>query len=412
VGDPLQELLVRQLRRAGISDDGEGALAAAPSEEAWQRFVRSVDEHYRNLEDDRTLLVRTSELAAAEVNEIRQQMLAQRDAMQTTLGSIAHAVGALGKIAASAATTENAAVLSALDGAKIEMAKRLEQILAEGEHPGRAALTGLKAHLAQLADELGRMHIQSTDGARLQKELTEAGVVQALIVPPETPFVRPAATIAGVVRQAAACGGDFWTVEEIGAERLLVLVGDVTGHGLAAAIVSGAAKAASHMACATVRERDSDAAASGVLRAVNEAIHDAARREVMMTCSAGVIDPATRTMTLANAGHTFTYLVRVGIARPVIVHGPPLGAGPAAEYDTTSVSLQPGDLLVWFSDGVIEAENAAGEQFTEKRLRALCQRLAKDGAVATRDGILEVLTDFRGDAEQADDITIVAATIG
>jgi sigma-B regulation protein RsbU (phosphoserine phosphatase) len=229
-----------------------------------------------------------------------------------------------------------------------------------------------------------------------------------VILPSETPIEHPFVRVAGAFRSMAECGGDFWAAYELAEGRTLVLVGDVTGHGLPAAIVTGAARAASATAVSLTKGK---LGAGEILAAMNGAIHETAKRQVMMTCTAAVLDPVASTVTLANAGHHFSYLVRAGLARPLVAHGPPLGAAPDAQYDEVTAVLQPGDTLVWFTDGLIESENEWGEQFTEKRLRALCQRVASEGAVAARDGILEMLTLFRGKHPLSDDVTVVVATI-
>ncbi|MBS2013280.1 MAG: SpoIIE family protein phosphatase [Deltaproteobacteria bacterium] len=398
----LEALLVRQLRRAGIESEMD-----APTGEAWSRFLRAVNEQYRRAEEDRALLERTSELAAAEVNEVKQRMHSQRDVLRITLSTVANAIGEFGRIAGAEAGDVG---VPSLESAKESTSQELEKLFGETivQQDSSGELSGVRANLVRLADELGRLLGEMAEKATIRRELDAARALQNVLLPPEEAQQDAFVDIAGASRPTDACGGDFWAVEELGERRKLILVGDVTGHGIASAIIAGAAKAASHLACTMA---DGVVTANGVLAAMNRAIHAAAKRQVMMTCSAGVIDPSARTLTLANAGHHFAYLVRSGVARPLVVQGPPLGSAPTADYECASFSLQSGDVLVWFTDGVIECENAFGEQFTEKRLRAVCQRLSKEGSVATRDGILEVLATFRGQAKQTDDVTVVAAAI-
>lgn len=402
VAPSLEALLVRQLRRAGIESESD-----APPGEAWSRFLRAVNEHYRRTEEDRALLERSSELAAGEVNEIKQRMHTQRDVLRTTLTTVANAIGEFSRIASADGDEDG---LPSLESAKETTSRELEELFGEStvQQDTSSELSGVRANLVRLAAELGRLLGEMSEKAKIRRELDAARALQTVLLPAEDPQADPYVDIAGASRPTDACGGDFWSVEDLGERRKLVLVGDVTGHGIASAIIAGAAKAASHLACTMA---DGVVSANGVLATMNRAIYAAARRQVMMTCSAGVIDPNARSLTLANAGHHFTYLVRSGVARPLVVQGPPLGSGTAADYESASFSLQSGDVLVWFTDGVIECENEFGEQFTEKRLRAVCQRLSKDGAVATRDGILDVLAGFRGQASQVDDITVVTAAI-
>jgi serine phosphatase RsbU (regulator of sigma subunit) len=130
-----------------------------------------------------------------------------------------------------------------------------------------------------------------------------------------------------------------------------------------------------------------------------------------MTCTACIFEPATRSLTLANAGHPFPYLARNGAVRQLASYGSPLGAASAADYPSTTVSLERGDALLWFTDGVTECENEAREQFTDKRLRALFQRVAALAPEQARDAIVEAVSRFRGERPLDDDMTLVVARV-
>lgn len=393
--------LVRQLKRAGILDEGE-----QPAAEAWRKFLRAVNEHYKHAESDREVLARSSEVAANMVSEVQQRLDAEREALRTTLATVAGAIGTFSRIAGAEDPTE----VPSMEAAREEASREIERLFGEAlfAPDSNGELSGVKANLVRLAGELVRLLAEMGEKAKLKVELEAARTLQAALLPSEEPFDQSFVTIAGAYRSMAECTGDFWAVYELAESRMLLLVGDVTGHGIPAAIVTGAARAAASTA---VSLTNGGLGAAGVLRSMNAAIHDAAHRQVMMTCTAAVLDPTARSMTLANAGHHFSYLVRGGVARPLLAQGPPLGATSAAEYDELTTPLEAADALVWFTDGLIEAENEWGEQFTEKRLRALCQRIASEGAVAARDGILEALSRFRGKQPQADDITVVVATV-
>jgi phosphoserine phosphatase RsbU/P len=407
----LHPSLSRQLKRVGITQEDD-----VPDVESWKKFLRSINEHYRYVEEDRELLARTSELAAEEVNQIKTRMVGQEHVLRTTLSTIAGTLGELGKMASTPPASHRSSseppppeVLT-FDQAKEKTTQQFEELFAKDvlTADSTGELSGVKANLVNLADELGRLLHQVTEKAKVQRELDAARAFQTVFLPGLAPIDFPYVQIAGASHPMHECGGDFWGVHALTGDRVLVLVGDVTGHGIVAAIVAGAAKAASSlMTQMTKGELD----ARQALQHLNSTIYDVAKKQVMMTCAAGVIDPNRRTLALANAGHHFAYLVRDGVGRPLIAQGPPLGAGPTAEYDPVEFPLEPNDTLVWFTDGAIETENEWGEQYTEKRLRAVCQRLAKEGAAPCRDGILDVLKSFRGEHPQNDDVTIVVATI-
>lgn len=393
--------LVRQLKRAGILDEGE-----QPAADAWRKFLRAVNEHYLHAENDREVLARSSEVAANMVSEVQQRLDAERESLRTTLSTVAGAIGTFSRIASAEDPTEVPSIEAAREDASREIEKLFGETTSGPDSSGE--LSGVKANLVRLAGELVRMLAEMGEKAKLQVELEAARTLQSALLPSEEPIDRPFVRIAGAYRSMAACTGDFWAFYDLADARTLVLVGDVTGHGIPAAIVTGAARAAASTAVSLTK---GELGAAEMLRVMNTAIHDTARRQVMMTCTAAVFDPKSSSMTLANAGHHFSYLVRSGVARPLLAQGPPLGAASAADYDELTTSLQAADALVWFTDGLIEAENEWGEQFTEKRLRAFCQRVASEGAVAAREGILDALAEFRGKQSQSDDVTVVVATV-
>jgi len=187
-----------------------------------------------------------------------------------------------------------------------------------------------------------------------------------------------------------------------------VVVGDVTGHGIASAIMTGVAKAACELACHTL---GGELTAGQLLGLMNVAFCKSAQQRVMMSCCASLFESTTSKVFFANAGHPFPYLVRDGVVKPITVMGEPLGASLDASYETTDIPFQSSDLFVWFTDGVVEAENEAGEQFSERRLRALCQRTAPRGSVSVRDAVVQGLNDFTGRRRAGDDVTLVTGSV-
>jgi len=132
--------------------------------------------------------------------------------------------------------------------------------------------------------------------------------------------------------------------------RFLIVVGDVTGHGISSAIITGAAKAACDLAMSLHRN---GLKCEDLLKLMNAAIHGAARQRLLMSCVAAIIDPRSGTLWLANAGHAFPYLVReqAGMyeVTPLIAHGAPLGANQDSVYTTVQAQLRPNDVLVWYT---------------------------------------------------------------
>ena len=89
----------------------------------------------------------------------------------------------------------------------------------------------------------------------------------------------------------------------------------------------------------------------------------------------------------------------------------PLGASSGSTYESAAVTFAPNDVFVWFTNGIVECENAHGEQFTEKKLRAVCQRTASSGARTVRDSVVQAVSSFQTSGDQSDDMTLVVASV-
>ena len=393
---PIDPVLTRQLRRAKID------LAQGPtSPEAWTQLLDMINEHYRHLDDDRSLLNRSLELSTVEMETLRRRVEHQRDRLSGIVGTIGEALSHFGALTQSDTKSGHSTAI------KAEFTNRLQAILNESsiaeEHSSDISI--IRGNLVRLAEQIISLLTETAERAAIKKELEVARAVQQLLVPGTSEIERSRLQIVGYFQPAAECGGDWWTVADLSGGKVLTAVGDVTGHGISAAIITGAAKAACELAIEITR---GEIEASQLLTLMNAALFRTAQRQVMMTCSAVVFDPLAGALALANAGHPSPVLIRKGIIHPLLAEGAPLGAGPDASYKPIHVPLEPGDVLVSFTDGIIECENGRGEQFTERRLRAVCQRAAGGGAAAVRDAVVEALSMFRGDVPADDDLTFVA----
>ena len=393
-------VLLRQLKKAGLVEPG-----VAPSPESWARFLAAVNDHYRHLNDDRSLLTRSMELSTSEMEELRRRSDDQRDQLKAIIDVIGDALGLFGGIVHEDADASS--MTGELEAAKSAFRTRLQSVFATDDE-GTDQISGIRTNLLNLADQLIRLLSETAERASVKKELEVARAVQNLLVPAEDFMDRPNMQIAGHFQPASECGGDWWGVYDLPDGRILTLVGDATGHGISSAIITGAAKAACDLA---VNITEGKLSPSDLLKMMNSAIHETARRQIMMTCIVGMFDPARGTLTVANAGHHFPYHVRDGVLRPIMVQGQPLGASATSTYESVTVSVASSDVFVWFTDGIVECENDNGEQFSEKKLRAVCQRTSRDGARAVRDAVVDAVASFRSQKPQADDMTLVVTSL-
>ena len=172
--------------------------------------------------------------------------------------------------------------------------------------------------------------------------------------------------MAAYYQPAREVGGDFYDFLPYGQGKLAMALGDVSGKGTAAALYGS-------LAIGTLRELvvSSTYNPADMLQMLNRRMHGARLDARFIAMLFAVYDAAARRLTLANAGGPYPLLVRGGNAQEIRVEGVPLGLFPVNEYEETSIELQPGDLVLFASDGILESENAKQEEFGSRRLHAL-----------------------------------------
>ena len=265
-----------------------------------------------------------------------------------------------------------------------------------------------------MAESLGELLQEMTVKAQLERELELARSVQELMSPPPDPIVVDEITLAGHCEAATQCGGDWWTYRQLSGGRLLVVIGDVTGHGMPAAMIAATARGAVE---ALAMIDDSDLTPTRVLDCIDGAIRDVGSAKLLMTCFALVISPEIQQVDYANAGHTFPYIARVGEdgvlkdLSVLAVNGNPLG-NPTKCVRAGKMHLPPGQLFVLCTDGLVDRIDHKGERFGDKRLRKLLQKGRFGGgreiaAVEVRDLIISEVRAFAGNQPADDDTTLV-----
>jgi sigma-B regulation protein RsbU (phosphoserine phosphatase) len=214
---------------------------------------------------------------------------------------------------------------------------------------------------------------------------------------------RPEVDVAAALQPARSVGGDLYDVEAEG-ERLWLLVGDVSGKGVGAALF---------MAVTKTLFRAIAPGSPSVAAAVGRVNHELARdnhRAMFVTAFAARLDVATGALEYVNAGHNPTYRVDTGGTVTPLGGAvqPALGVLEAHEYQASVVCLKPGDLLVLYTDGVVEARNATDEEFEARRLESYLAGCAGSSADAVVRGLVTRVEDFAGDTPQYDDVTVLA----
>ena len=267
-----------------------------------------------------------------------------------------------------------------------------------GSAASRSALETLSAEAA-LAIENARLYRQALDKAKFEQELKVAAEIQRALLPAAR-VDKPFCTALGSSSPCLAVGGDFFDYVDLPAGQFGFIVGDVAGKGSPAALLAAAvlgmfsSESTYHVSTASVMSR------------LNRGLFRRAIESKFLTAFYGILAP-DGSFTFTNAGHNAPVLVSAQGARRLETGGLVLGLFEHAAFDEETVTLSPGDFIVAFSDGVTEAFDVAGEEYSDARL---LESIARHRGKAPQDLIAALLADvkaFAGEATQNDDLTLV-----
>ena len=270
------------------------------------------------------------------------------------------------------------------------------------------SLSGLDEKLlTRLADEAGHvlekleMVVTLAERRRLEQELAVAEETQRSLLPQSLPQAEPF-RIRAFCRPTRQLGGDFYDFISVKGGELTGVLGDVSGKGIPAALLSSLTLGALNM------EFRSAARPDLVLNSVNKVLCEKTPAHRFVTLFLFQLD-ANGKGHFISAGHNPAYLFRAaaGDVEQLPSGGIPLGMFPFSTYQPVPLELKPGDVLVVYSDGLTDAENDAQEEFGEERLLALIRSTARQGATAVESSLLAALDQFTQGASQTDDITFL-----
>jgi sigma-B regulation protein RsbU (phosphoserine phosphatase) len=238
----------------------------------------------------------------------------------------------------------------------------------------------------------------------MERELALAGKLQASFLPSE--LAAPAGwQIAAALKPARQTSGDFYDLITLPEGRLGLIVADVVDKGIGAALF---------MALSWILIRtyalEHPTQPELVLSTVNHRILAETQTDQFVTAFYGILDPATGTLTYCNGGHPPPFLVspQTGhVSRSLSKTGIALGAIDSATWGQATVHLGPGDVLVLYSDGITDAENAQGAPFGHQRLKAAARANLGRSAQAIQDALLTEVDEFVGEALQFDDVALM-----
>jgi sigma-B regulation protein RsbU (phosphoserine phosphatase) len=240
---------------------------------------------------------------------------------------------------------------------------------------------------------------------RQRVELETARRIQSSILPDLPPSLH-GVELAHAYLPASEVGGDFYDVLALTDGRLAVAVGDVAGHGVSSGLVMSMAKSA--LAVQVTFNPEVEA----VFGTLNRTVYQTARKRLLTTLCYALLDPASRELLYASAGHLFPYVVSprggVQVLESVAY---PLGVRGELVVEPRRARLESGDLLFLFSDGLVEARTEAGDEFGFERLEQSLARHAGKGVEGVRDGVLQDVLRWTGGVPREDDQTILVLRV-
>ncbi|NOK37868.1 SpoIIE family protein phosphatase [Corallococcus exercitus] len=245
--------------------------------------------------------------------------------------------------------------------------------------------------------------------AQLEREVSLARTVQETLLPGREAVTVGPLRLAGLVVPADACGGDWWFRAALDDRRVVIGIGDVTGHGLSTSLV--ATSATSGFASAMTLREPSQVHAQMLITALNVTLANVGRGEHQMSSALAVIDVYSGSIDYAAGAHPAAAIYNRNTRQMASLpaRGPLLGANVASQFTSRQAQLSPGDIIVWYTDGLTEARDGANRLYGTQRLAAALQTHAHLPADALRDALLADVRAYSAGQPQRDDITVIVA---
>ena len=277
--------------------------------------------------------------------------------------------------------------------------------------PARDQLSSLGVAFDSMTAAVERLLEESKEKSRLEGELQIAREVQNQLFPQTLPEL-PGLRVFGVCHAARVVSGDYYDFLKIEQESLALVLGDISGKGISAALLMAAVQS-------SIRAQFFDGNAPGgtgptfplspaeVVARLNMQLYQSTPPEKYATFFYAVYHAAQRTLTYTNAGHPPPFLFRNGSVQRLEEGGTVVGLFERVKYNQAVVQLQPGDLVLAFTDGMTEPENSFGEEFGEDRLVDAARRALYSPAEALAQEIYRSVNEWTGSPELQDDMTMI-----
>jgi sigma-B regulation protein RsbU (phosphoserine phosphatase) len=257
------------------------------------------------------------------------------------------------------------------------------------------------ASQAAISIERALLYQQSMQQRAFRDELAIARRIQKTFLPNADPAI-VGYDIAGINIPSEAVGGDYYDFIDIVDNQYGIAIGDVSGKGIGAALIMATFRAS------LKAEIRNNFAIRTILSKVNSLLYESIQRENYVTAVYGVLDIKNRVFTFSNAGHPPPLLFKAGgEVHELSQGGYALGMFANSIYEEGSIYLGPKDILLFYTDGVTEAQNAEGSEFDLTRLHQVVKQSRDDSAKTILDNIVNAVVKFKSPDRQLDDLTMI-----
>jgi len=272
---------------------------------------------------------------------------------------------------------------------------------------GHDQLADLTHSFNSMTENLGRLIVVAKEKERLESELEIAREVQNQLFPREAPKTKTL-QLRGVCQPARMVSGDYYDFMRVSDESVGFAIGDVAGKGISAALLMATIQSTMRtQLSATNGNRPAHLSTASLVATLNRQLYATTAPEKYATFYFALYDEGSSSLTYTNAGHPPPMLLSGSEFQTLDSNGTVVGAFPTARYGERTVSLKPGDLLVAYTDGIIEPENAYGEMFGEDRLKELLLKHEHAESAEIIRHAMEAVVEWTGSGELQDDMTMI-----
>jgi phosphoserine phosphatase RsbU/P len=271
----------------------------------------------------------------------------------------------------------------------------------------RDQLGALGSSFNEMTSSISELIEEQTKRQKLENEIVIAREVQSQLFPQVLPSL-PGLQLAAICRPARVVSGDYYDFITTGPHCVAIALADISGKGIFAALLMASLQA-------TLRSQatlDSTCGTAELVSRLNRHLFRNTSDDRYATFFYAVYDSQARTLTYTNAGHLGPFLVEGNTVKELTEGGTVVGLFEEYPYTQQTINVEPGSLLVAFSDGLTEPENVYGEEYGSQRLKDEIMRQRAGVPDRIAENLIAAAEQWAGSPEQADDITVVVARMG